>query len=229
MLGTYENIDCMELMANLKDKEVDLAIVDPDFGIHKKLSRGEAGQHNFHKLYRDNGWVDERPSKEYFQELERVSKNQIIFGGNYFVEYLKNSSGWIYWNKLRGSNVSFSDGELAYTSYDYPLREAKILWDGFRKVEQTEMIHACQKPISLYKWCLANYAEKGFLILDTHVGSASSLIAYEDEGYEYIACEKNKIIYDKSLQRLKSHLLQEKLFQRVGRDEIHLSQPSMFA
>jgi site-specific DNA-methyltransferase (adenine-specific) len=213
--GIYENMDCMELMARYPDKHFDLAIVDPPYGIHSKLSRGEKGQHNFHKLYREASWKDESPSKEYFKELYRVSKNQIIFGANYYPENLIKSSGWIFWDKDRGGNLSFSDGEIIYTSFDYPTRKIKIVWDGFRKCEITNKIHPTQKPVKLYEWLLINYAKPNDLILDTHVGSASSLIACENLGYKYVASELDPDYYKQSMARLQKHLAQPNLLTNI--------------
>lgn len=239
MNGTYTNIDCMELMANLKDKEIDLAIVDPPYGIDYG-NVNKFGKHTGKAFCRsknysdsnDNDWDKEPPSPEYFKELFRVSKNQIIFGANHFIERInKNSSCWLVWDKKTGDN-NFADCELAWTSFELAVRKFEYMWKGMfqANMKQKEIrIHETQKPVALYEWILRGYAKSNDLILDTHVGSASSLIACENLGFKYVGCEKNFYKYQKSLQRLEAHLAQGKLFQVVGRDVIRLEQPSMFA
>jgi len=234
MLGTYQNIDCMELMANLKDKEIDLAIVDPPYGI------GEDGSNNHTrgKLALSKNYIGysgndkEPPSEEYFKELFRVSKNQVIFGANHYISrFGLDSSCWLVWDKDNGE-TDFADCELAWTSFNSAVRKFKYKWQGMlqENMKQKEKkYHPNQKPVALYKFILSTYAKQGDLILDTHVGSASSLIACEDLGFKYIASELDTEYYSQSLQRLETHLSQGKLFQRVGRDEIRLEQPSMFA
>jgi len=222
MNGTYENIDCMELMANLKDKEIDLAIVDPPYGI-------KANQEKPHNGWADWGikeWDNYSPDEKYFSELFRVSKNQIIWGANHFISKIcYDSSCWVLWDKGQ-RDFSLADGELAWTSFNKAMR---IFTFSRAKALQEGKIHPTQKPVKLYEWLLTNYAKPNDLILDTHCGSASSLIACENLGFKYIASELDKDYYHQSLQRLDAHLAQGKLFQRVGRDEIQISQPSMFA
>jgi len=221
MNGTYQNIDCMELMANLKDKEIDLAIVDPPYGIDIEQ-----------RVFKDfKKWDSLIPSKEYFKELFRVSKNQIIWGGNYFIENLYPTKCFLIWDKKITDTHKLSMSEYAWTSfnsvsktfYQPPCGERGFYSIGGKR------IHPTQKSIDLYEWILSFYAKPNDLILDTHCGSASSLIACENLGFKYIASELDKDYYSQSLQRLETHLSQGKLFQRVGRDEIKLSQPSMFA
>lgn len=231
MNGTYQNIDCMELMANLKDKSIDLAIVDPPYGI------GEDGGKRRVKIDRPNSYTSElkyikknwdiKPNDNYFKELFRVSKNQIIWGGNYLLTKINiDSSCWIVWDKNIGGDQA--DCELAWTSFKTAIR--KFFGHPFIDTNGgKERIHPTQKPVKLYEWLLTNYAKPNDLILDTHCGSASSLIACENLGFKYIASELDKDYYSQSLQRLQAHLSQGKLFQRVGRDEIRLEQPSMLA
>lgn len=223
MNGTYQNIDCMELMANLKDKSIDLAIVDPEYGIDVMHSGGMPKHLGF-KQHTRKDWDKKKSDKYYFSELFRVSKNQIIFGANYYTEYLPPSMGWILWDK--GQRLSQSDGELAFTSFDKALR-VFTLNRCFIKMDGS--IHPTQKPVKLYEWLLTNYAKPNDLILDTHCGSASSLIACENLGFKYIASELDKDYYYQSLQRIETHLAQGKLFQRVGGDKIESIQPAMFA
>jgi len=235
MNGTYENIDCMQLMANLKDKEIDLAIVDPPYGIGESRNsrQGKKGK-NAKCVSREYGkkeWDNESPLDLYFKELFRVSKNQIIFGANHYIsKFGLDSSCWIVWDKKTGDN--FADCELAWTSFNTAVRKFEFKWQGMLQENMKDKeirIHLNQKPVKLYEWLLTNYAKPNDLILDTHCGSASSLIACENLGFKYVASELDTDYYNQSLQRLKNHLLQGKLFQRVGRDEIQISQPSMFA
>lgn len=229
MLGTYENIDCMELMATLKDKEIDLAIVDPPYGIIDKIING-GKKKNCIDTRKGMAKYDFLPNEKYFSELFRVSKNQIIWGGNYFVNYISHSRGWIFWDKLIPQGMSYAKGELAFTSFNRNLEVVRMNYAGVNSVSTIYYkIHPNEKPVKLYEWLLTNYAKPNDLILDTHCGSASSLIACENLGFKYIASELDKDYYSQSLQRLETHLAQGKLFQRVGLDEIRLEQPSMFA
>lgn len=233
MLGTYQNIDCMELMATLPDKSIDLAIVDPPYGINYDKSHSQKNKDNKisnggkWKKYNITNWDFNIPSEDYFIELFRVSKNQIIWGGNFYIKYLYNTSCMIVWNKIQRNYMT--DGEIAWSSFK---RDMKIF--DYSRIDSyvndcDNKIHPTQKPVKLYEWLLTNYAKPNDLILDTHCGSASSLIACENLGFKYIASELDKDYYSQSLQRLQNHLSQGKLFQRVGRDEIQSIQPSMFA
>jgi len=236
MNGTYENRDCMELMANLKDKEIDLAIVDPPYGIDygniNKFGKHTGKAFCKSKDYGKTDWDKKPPTEEYFKELFRVSKNQIIFGANHYIsKFGLDSSCWIVWDKKTGDNL-FADCELAWTSFNNSVRKFEFMWKGMFQENMRDKeirLHPTQKPVKLYEWLLTNYAKPNDLILDTHCGSASSLIACENLGFKYIASELDKDYYHQSLQRLEAHLAQGKLFQRVGRDQIQLSQPSMFA
>jgi len=201
------NIDCMEYMATMQDKYFDLAIVDPPYG---------SGQHfNFRYGDGDDVYENIAPSKEYFEQLERVSKNQIIWGGNYFTDKLSVSRCWISWYKGQPINA-FSDFELAWTSFDATSRSVKIESYGFNHADkrQTGMstIHPTQKPIALYKWLLKNYASPDFKIIDTHLGSGSSAIAAYDFGIaEFVGCEIDKEYYDAAMKRFNTHKLQQTL------------------
>lgn len=203
MIGEYYNIDCMELMEKYPDKHFDLAIVDPPYGIredgHRENNRSKlAKSKNYHKAL----WDFPRPDYKYFDELFRVSKNQFIWGANNYPEYLKQSSCWIVWDKDNSGN--FADCELAYGSFKTAVRRFKYRWNGMLQEDMKNKetrIHPTQKPVALYKWLLSNYAKQGDLILDTHVGSASSLIACEDMGFKYVGCELDKEYYSQSIER----------------------------
>jgi site-specific DNA-methyltransferase (adenine-specific) len=212
------NEDNMLLMARYPDNYFELAIVDPPYGI------GESGESNHkrtggrakarkYKAFAGND--KEIPEKKYFKELKRVSKNQIIWGGNYMVEHLTKSMGWIFWDKDTGSQ-DFSDGELAYTSFNRSLKKYKYTWCGFRQGPTNQRIenriHPTQKPVALYKWLLKNYAKEGDKILDTHLGSGSIAIACHDYKFELTACELDKDYYEASIKRIKDHVKQLTLF-----------------
>ena len=187
------NIDCMEYMKTCKDKEFDLAIVDPPYGIGR--DGGETGKN--WKLYEKKEWDIKPPSEEYFIELFRVSKNQIIWGANYYPQFLTPSMGWVVWDK--GQKLTMSDGELAYTSFSKALR-IKVL-NRCKIGENGGNIHPTQKPIKLYEWLLTKYSEKGQRILDTHLGSGSSAIAAHYFGCEFVGCELDKDYFNAAQNR----------------------------
>ena len=210
-LNNFYNEDCLEAMKEIPDNYFDLAIVDPPYGIGidgQKESISKNPKHS-RKGHVQKDWDSAIPDKDYFQELERVSKNQIIWGGNYFVPHLdKGKKGWIVWDKGQ-HGLTMSDCELAYSSFDVPTRVVVINRVELRK---DGTIHPTQKPVALYHWILNNYAEKGDKILDTHVGSASSLIACHDLGFDYIGFELDEDYYRKATERLEKHKSQMNLF-----------------
>jgi site-specific DNA-methyltransferase (adenine-specific) len=204
------NADCMEVMKTFKDKQFSLAIIDPPYGIGRSGQTETFTKNPKHKRkhFADKGWDYEKPTSEYWQELFRVSKNQIIWGANYFTDYLPASMGWIFWDK--GQDLSMSDGELAYTSFDKALRRV-VINRGQLMVEGGTM-HPTQKPIKLYKWLLKNYAKEGDTILDTHFGSLSIGIACHDMKFDLTAIELDKDYYEQAKQRLINHQRQLTLF-----------------
>jgi site-specific DNA-methyltransferase (adenine-specific) len=201
---TITNEDNMQLMARYPDNYFDLAIVDPPYGINAgKMTMG-SGKHNFKK---GKDWDSSIPDDEYFKELFRVSKNQIIWGGNYFPLPLNNN--WVIWDKLN-PNLSFSEAELAWCSINKNVRIFKRY--SAMEDEDGKKQHPTQKPILLYKYCLERYAKQGDKILDTHLGSGSIAIACHDYGFELTACELDAEYYEKAIQRIKNHTNQQKLF-----------------
>jgi site-specific DNA-methyltransferase (adenine-specific) len=206
---TITNEDCMDLLRRTPDNFYDLAICDPPYGIGaNKMTLGNGKK----RIYRgQNDWDNSIPSQKYFDELKRVSKNQIIWGGNYMTEYLKPTSSWLFWDKGTGEN-DFADGELAWSSFGGALRKLTKSWVGANAKDESERMHPTQKPIYLYKWLLDKYAKQGDKILDTHLGSGSIAIACHDYGFELTACELDKEYYDKAIQRIKNHVSQQKLF-----------------
>ena len=198
------NEDNMELMARYQDNYFDLAIVDPPYGINAgKMTMG-SGKHKFKK---GKDWDNSIPNDEYFKELFRVSKNQIIWGGNYFPLPLNNN--WVIWDKLN-PNLSFSEAELAWCSINKNVRVFKRY--SAMEDEDGKKQHPTQKPILLYKYCLDKYAKQGDKILDTHLGSGSIAIACHDYGFDLTACELDKEYFDKAMQRINNHTAQQKLF-----------------
>lgn len=201
------NINCMELMREVPDKYFDLACVDPPYGIGKKLLRGgHTGVVTFHEIYEKNEWDEQRPPKEYFEELFRVSKNQIVWGANYFLDYLYPSRGIIAWDKNLGEPYNFSHWEMAWTSFDCIARKVT------ENSNTGNRIHATQKPVALYTWLFTNYAKKGDKILDTHLGSGSSRIAAYELGLDFIGCEIDSEYFAKEEERFAAYTAQTSLF-----------------
>ena len=198
------NMDCMELMKEYPDQYFDLAVVDPPYGIEINMNMGrKKGQPKAHE---DKDWDNAIPSAEYFAELKRVSKNQIIWGGNYFPLPLTKS--WIFWDKQVPCGVSFADGELAWTSFDKTLIKAKVKYSGFQGSDIGGKIHPTQKPVALYNWILETYADKGMKILDTHLGSGSIAISCHYAGLDLVATELDTDYYQKALKRIKAQTAQ---------------------
>ena len=211
---TITNEDNMLLMARYPDNYFDLAIVDPPYGIGADVIQNDlGGKKGFtknagkYKKYHITNWDNEIPKKEYFNELFRVSKEQIIWGGNYFFDVKLN--GVIIWNKLGSGN--FKDGEMAKTSINTFKIFSMSRADAYINNGDNK-IHPTQKPKELYKWILDKYAKQGDKILDTHLGSGSIAIACHDYGFELTACELDLEYYEKAVQRIKNHVSQQKLF-----------------
>ena len=207
-ISEVTNEDCMIGMARYPDKYFDLAIVDPPYGININMNAGRKKDTKSKKRTLKQ-WDNKVPDYIYFVELFRISKNQIIWGGNYFTDKLPISMGWIYWDKMRNEGLSFSDGELAWTSYNKSLKSARIQYDGFLGMEG-EKFHPTTKPIKLYKWLLKNYAKQGDKILDTHLGSGSSRIAAYEMGFDFTGFELDKEYFDAQEKRYKAHISQLK-------------------
>lgn len=202
---TYTNEDNMQLMARYPDNYFDLAIVDPPYGIG--MSGGKWG--NSPTNFKSFAGSDESiPSAEYFKELIRVSKNYIVWGGNYMTEHLPPRSCFIVWDKVQPENFTMAMAELAVTSFNSP---AKIYKKRIVGANENGKIHPTQKPVQLYKWLLQNYAKEGDKILDTHAGSFSIGIACHYLGFELTACELDKEYYEQSIKRFKEQTKQIKL------------------
>ena len=208
------NIDCMEYMAGLPDKAFDLAIVDPPYfdGPQKKGYYKGTKQICDVGDYKDLKETWNIPDQKYIDELIRVSKNQIIWGINYFQTNL--FGGAIVW--VKGEQGSpFSMADIAYQSFYNRIDLFKYIWSGFWQEagkERESRIHPTQKPVALYKWLLTNYAKQGDKILDTHLGSGSIAIACHDYGFDLVGCELDKDYFEAAKKRLENHQKQQKLF-----------------
>jgi site-specific DNA-methyltransferase (adenine-specific) len=206
---TLLNEDNMQLMAKYPDKYFDLAIVDPPYGIGaggKSFINGTSK--SIKSYYKENDWDKIRPSEEYFRELFRVSKNQIIWGGNYFSDLLPAFRCFVFWDKTIHGN-SYADGELAWTSFD---SVARYFRENIAQTNSEGRIHPTQKSVKLYKWLLDKYAKQGDKILDTHLGSGSIAIACHDMGFDLVACEIDKDYYEAAVKRFNEQTKQQKLF-----------------
>ena len=202
---TATNEDNMLMMARYPDDYFDLAITDPPYGLGKKLVDGGAGRNGKFDKNRDSVKWDKLPNKEYFEELFRVSKNQIIWGGNYFI--LPPTRCNLIWDKIQ--EFSGADFELAWTSFD---KASKAFRMSRVEAYSKGKIHPTQKPVKLYEWLLMNYAKEGDKILDTHLGSGSIAIACHNLGFDLTACELDKDYYDAAMKRLKQHQQQLTMF-----------------
>lgn len=229
MTSEVFNEDCMAVMRRYPDKYFDLAVVDPVYGgvtqggYMKNQCNGGVGPH---PKYHAELWKQEKTAASYFQELFRVSKNQIIWGGNYFCEEIaRDSQCWIVWDKCHTEGISYADAELAWTSFNSATRIFRFLWNGMlqgtpgngtkangNKALNEKRIHPTQKPVSLYTWIFQNYAEPGQKVLDTHMGSQSSRIAAYDQGLNYTGCEIDKHYFDAGNERYAAYTSQMSLF-----------------
>lgn len=205
-LTGFYNMDCMEGMKEIPDKYFDLAIVDPPYGIninHNIGRRKGDKPSDYKKAY----WDNQSPSEDYFKELFRITKNQIIWGSNHFIsKFALDSSCWLMWDKKFSEDVSFAQYELAWTSFSSTAKKFET------HPSDKHRIHPTQKPVALYKWILTNYAKPGDKILDTHVGSASSLIACYDLGFEYLGFELDEDYFRMATERLEKHKAQLNMF-----------------
>lgn len=202
----------MDLMAQVPDKFFDLAIVDPEYGIGVTDNKSGMGRRkgDAKATYKIGDWDKKPPPKEYFKELFRVSENQIIWGGNYFIEHLRSSKCFIVWDKKFSNDVSFASCEIAWASFD---STAKLFTCH---PVCSDRIHVTQKPVSLYSFCLSNYAQPGNRILDTHLGSQSSRIAAYKLGFDFWGCELDEQYFKEGCERF-DKAIAEPLFDSVPR------------
>ncbi len=220
-MNTLYNMDCMEAMKDIPDKYFELAIVDPPYGINVSKT-GNVGGEKLAKVknYGVKDWDKSPPNKEYFEEMIRISKNQIVWGANHFISKIPiDSSCWLVWDKNNSGN--FADCELAWTSFKTTVRKFEYTWNGMLQGDmknKENRIHPTQKPIALYEWLLNNYAKQGDKILDTHVGSASSLIACYNLGFDYMGFELDEDYYKSAIKRIEARKSQMDIFNDLGID-----------
>ena len=212
------NEDCMQGLKRFADKYFDLAIVDPPYGINRlEMSWTAQSNSNNGKSQADSSkwasyeikkWDNERPTKEYWNELKRVSKNQIVWGANYFPEFFTENMGVVFWDKIRSIDVKFSHGELAFTTFGGFTRKFPYNPEKYNK----ERWHPTQKPVALYDYLLREFAKDGDLILDTHLGSGASRISCVKNKYSFVGFEIDKQYFDEQEKRFKNFTAQQRLF-----------------
>ena len=213
--------DCMIDLVNMKDNEYSLSIVDPPYGIGDVWSKSRRDR--FHKEGKLHKYQNQKPpDKSYFDQMQRISKNQIIWGWNYFCHKLPETNNIIIWDKKRDFEKTFmSEAELAWTSFSNPVRIFAHQWDGAKKGPENGKcvkIHPHQKPIGLYKWSLKKFAKPGDKIIDTHGGSMSIVIACIDMGFDIKVYEDDKYYFDAAVKRVWNHINQLNAF--IERPEI---------
>jgi site-specific DNA-methyltransferase (adenine-specific) len=208
------NGDCLDVMRNLKDKEIDLVLTDPPYGIGVDGGIGGgvlAKKSDFEK----KGWDKKSPENKAFEELLRISENQIIFGANHFISKIPyDSSSWIVWDKDNGDN-NFADCELAWTSHKTAVRKFRWKWQGMLQQNMKDKdvkIHPTQKPVALMNWCLNNYSQENDLIFDGFLGSGTTAIACIRTKRRLIGCELDNEYFDKMCKRIEEELKQGNLF-----------------
>jgi site-specific DNA-methyltransferase (adenine-specific) len=224
--------DCMDVMREYPDGHFDLAIVDPPYGIGVDLTMAKQSGTHYGKaaapkgIYKASGWDSATPETQYFDELRRVSKNQVIWGANHMIDKIAVSSPcWIVWDKLNGSN-NFADCELAWTSFKTAVRKFSFMWNGMIQGDMAKKetrIHPTQKPVKLYEWLLANYAKPGDRILDTHLGSGSIAIACHYRQHHLTACEIDPDYYAAAMERIEAETRQLTLFEPSTTPPLHHS------
>ena len=197
----------MEFMAGCKENEFDLAVVDPPYGINVNVSMGRRKGNKKSDYHKFSGNDSSIPNENYFKELFRISKNQIVWGGNYMTEFLKPSPCWILWDKGFSENVTFAQFEMAWSSFSSSAKKY-----DFNAAANKDRIHPTQKPTDLYRWIFKNYAKPTDHILDTHGGSMSSAIAAHMEGLRMTIIELDKEYFDKAIKRFSIYEQQQTLF-----------------
>ena len=209
------NADCLDILRELPDKSIDLVLTDPPYGIGEAAGKNKSrGNKAIAKDYGNKDWDNSIPEKEIFNEISRVCKHQIIFGGNYFVEYLHNSPCWIVWDKNNGKN-DFADCELAWTNFKSAVRKYLWTWNGMLQHDMKNKdvrIHPTQKPLKLFEMILNDYSNENDLILDCFSGSGTTAIACHNLNRRFICIERDTDYYKASCERLKEHQSQLRLF-----------------
>ena len=203
-------MDCIEGMKSYPDEYFDLAVVDPPYGIGENWKKDKNSKFYKHRSTYKNNSI---PGPKYFKELFRVSKNQIVWGANYYTEYLKPRNSWIVWDKNKDYETQhMAEGELAWTSFNIPLRIISMIWNGCCTIEKRYGKHPHEKPVALYDWIFEKYAKPGDKILDTHLGSGSSRIAANKAGLDFTGFEIDEDYFNDSEERFKNFISQARLF-----------------
>ena len=213
MISQTFNEDCMQLMARYPDKHFDLAVVDPPYGIGATVTIGAGDKRTgvrAPKKWGGKNWDNQRPEKSYFDELFRVSKNQIISGGNYFADLLPASRCWLVWDKMQ--RVNQADAELMWTSFSQSVRVFEFHCNKLQGFMNPDRFHPTEKPVALYDWIFKNYAKPNDLILDTHLGSGSSRIAANKAGLDFVGCELDSEYFEAAEKRYQNFISQIRMF-----------------
>jgi site-specific DNA-methyltransferase (adenine-specific) len=197
----FYHADCLDILKELPDKSIDLVLTDPPYGI----GINNSGRLVKERRFKVKDWDNKTPEKIYFDEIFRISKNQIIWGGNYFIKYLDNTRCIIVWDKGQPENISFAMNEIAWTSFNESSKTYYKRPQGFY------FEHPTQKPVKLFEWCLINYSNENDLILDPFSGSGTTAIACHNLNRRFICIEKDKEYYEKSVLRYENHIKQLKL------------------
>ena len=207
--------DCMDFMRSKPDNYYSLSIVDPPYGITQPAFRKESKNKAAKTTDYNNAVYNQiAPTDEYFNSLKRASKNYIVWGGNYYNQYLENGKKWIFWDKGT-EKTQWGDGELAFTSFNGAITKFQFTWNGMiqgNMKNKESRIHPTQKPVQLYKWLLTNYAKEGDTIFDSHGGSMSIAIACWEMGFDLDICELDKDYFDAAVKRFENHIAQQTLF-----------------
>ena len=205
------NEDNMQLMARYPDSYFDLAIVDPPYGIGESNKKQRTRKKHVNRvIHAAKSWDNSAPKKTYFKELERVSKNRIIWGGNYMTDNLPPSPCWLIWNKGFSEEVSFAQFEMAWASFSSSAKKF-----DYNSAKNKQRIHPTQKPVKLYEWILDKYAKEGDKILDTHLGSGSIAIACQNRGFDLTACELDKEYFEAATKRIETATAQTNIFDYI--------------
>ena len=216
------NEDCLPAMKQIPDKYFEWGIVDPPYGISVNVSMGRRKGDKKSDYHKFAGKDSEPPTEEYFKELFRISKNQIIWGANHFIsKFAKDSANWVVWDKKFSNDVSFASAELAWCSLNGTIKIYKQSPQNFNR------IHPTQKPVALYEWLLKTYAKKGDKILDTHLGSASSIIACKKLGFEYLGFELDEDYFKSASERIAKFEAQGNMFDIIN-EKTKTKQQNMF-
>ena len=199
--------DCLEYLKSLDDNSIDVVVTDPPYGIGEAAGKNKSrGKLAISQDYGNKDWDDKRPSNEIFKEMLRVSKNQVIFGGNYFSDLLPPSSCWLVWDKVNGKS-DFADCELAWTSYKTAVRYFKYRWSGMLQgnmSKKEKRVHPTQKPLPLMEWVIKNYTKEGDKILDPFMGSGTTGVACVNFNREFIGVEKEEQFFSAAQKRISS-------------------------